>query len=317
MAPTIDHGPLVWYDGKLVLWDNATVHVAAHVLHYGSSAFEGIRAYETVNGTAIFRLEPHVRRLVNSARIGRMELPWSEAEITQAIVETVGRNGQPGCYIRPLVFRGVGSLSVEGRKNPTHLVIFSFAWGRYLGEEAIEQGVDLMVSSWRRLAPDTAASVTKIGGQYVNSQFAKMEALDNGFSEAIVLDIYGYVSEGSGENVFLVSEGVLFTPPLATSILGGITRDSVVKIARDLGYEVREQNLSRDMLYIADEIFLTGTAAEITPARSIDRIQIGRGSRGPITKAIQERFFAITSGKAPDKWGWLTPVKVQEKVVGD
>ena len=307
-----DNGPFIWYDGKLVRWDEANVHVTAHVLHYGSSAFEGVRCYETAQGSAIFRLEPHVRRLVNSCKIARMDLPWSHQEISDAIQETVSSNGQPSCYIRPLVFRGSEVLGVDGRKCPTSLVIMSWFWGAYLGTEAIERGVDVCVSSWRRMAPDTSASLAKIGGQYVNSQFAKMEALENGYSEAIVLDIAGNVSEGSGENIFLMLDGIIYTTPVGSSILSGITRDSAMTIAKDLGYEIREQIISRDMLYIADEIFFTGTAAEITPIRSVDKIIIGKGHRGPITTALQEQFFAITKGDVPDRYNWLTPVSVRE-----
>ncbi len=312
-----DNGPFIWLDGKFVRWEEATIHVTAHVLHYGSSAFEGIRTYETATGPAIFRLEPHVKRLVNSCKIARMDLPWSHQEISQAIQETVARNGQPSCYIRPLVFRGSEVLGVDGRKCPTQMAIFTFRWGRYLGADAIEQGVDVCVSSWRRMAPGTSASLGKIGGQYVNSQFAKMEAVENGYSEAIVLDVNGYVSEGSGENIFVIADGTIYTTPLAGSILGGVTRDSVLTIARELGYEIREQLISRDMLYIADEIFFTGTASEVTPIRSIDRIQVGAGARGPMTQAIQERFFGITSGQLADKHGWLTPIKIREAASGD
>ncbi len=312
-----DNGPFIWFDGKLVRWEEATVHVTAHVLHYGSSVFEGIRTYATANGPAIFRLEPHVKRMVNSCKLARMDLPWSQADISNAIIETVEANGQNECYIRPLAFRGSEVLGVDGRKCPTQLVVFSFRWGRYLGADAIDQGVDVCVSSWRRMAPSTAASLGKIGGQYVNSQFAKMEAVENGYSEAIVLDVSGMVSEGSGENIFAVLDGVIYTTPLASSILSGITRDSVMTIARDLGYEVREQGISRDLLYISDEVFFTGTASEVSPIRSIDKIKIGSGSRGPITKAIQEQFFGITSGKLPDKYNWLTPVTVREPASGD
>ncbi len=312
-----DNGPYVWFDGKFVRWEDATIHVTAHVLHYGSSAFEGIRAYETVNGPAIFRLEPHVKRLVNSCKIARMDLPWSQEQISQAIQETVARNGQTSCYIRPLAFRGSEVLGVDGRKCPTQLVILQWMWGRYLGADAIDQGVDVCVSSWRRMAPGTAAASAKLGGQYLNSQFAKMEALENGYSEAIVLDVNGFVSEGSGENIFMVADGVIHTTPLASSILSGITRDSVIRIARDLGYEVREQLISRDMLYTADEVFFSGTASEVSPIRSIDKIQVGAGKRGPITKAIQEQFFGITSGNMPDKYGWLTPIKIGAVASGD
>ena len=312
-----DNGPFIWFDGKLVRWEEATIHVTAHVLHYGSSAFEGVRCYETAQGSAIFRLEPHVKRLLNSAKIARMEVPFSHQEILNAIVETVSRNGQPSCYIRPLVFRGSEVLGVDGRKCPTQVAVITWRWGRYLGPEAIEQGVDVCVSSWRRMAPDTSASLAKIGGQYVNSQFAKMEAVENGYAEAIVLDINGNVSEGSGENIFVIIDGVIYTTPVASSILAGITRDSIATLARDLGYEIREQTISRDMLYIADEIFFTGTASEVTPIRSIDRIVIGKGSRGPVTMALQDAFFGIVSGQTPDKHGWLTPVTIRETANGD
>jgi branched-chain amino acid aminotransferase len=312
-----DNGPYIWFDGKLVRWEEANVHVTAHVLHYGSSAFEGVRCYETAQGSAIFRLEPHMKRLLNSCKIGRMDISWTLEQVNQAVIDTVEANGQPSCYIRPLVFRGSEVLGVDGRKCPTQMVVLSWNWGRYLGAEAIEQGVDVCISSWRRMAPGTGASLAKIGGQYVNSQFAKMEALENGYSEAIVLDTAGYVSEGSGENIFVISDGVIYTPSVGSSILAGITRDSALTIARELGYEIREQPISRDMLYIADEIFFTGTAAELTPIRSIDKIVVGKGSRGPITKAIQEVFFGITSGQMPDKYGWLTPVKIRETASGD
>jgi branched-chain amino acid aminotransferase len=312
-----DNGPFVWFDGNLVRWQDANVHVTVHALHYGSSAFEGIRAYDTANGTAIFQLEPHVKRLVNSAKIMRMACPWSADEISKAIIDTVAQNGQNACYIRPLMFRGSEVLGVDGRKCPTHMVVFTFAWGRYLGPEAIEQGVDVGVSSWRRMDPETGAPLGKIGGQYVNSQFAKMEALDNGYSEAIVLDVHGFISEGSGENLFAVMDGVLYTPPIASSILAGVTRLSVIQLAKDLGIEVRERSFTRDALYIADELFFTGTAAEITPIRSVDRVQIGEGKRGPVTEALQEQFFGVVSGQKPDTHGWLTPVRLAEHATGD
>lgn len=303
------NGEWIWMDGKFVKWADATVHVTAHALHYGSSVFEGIRAYATPEGPAVFRLQPHVRRLANSCKIGRIELPFSEEQLSNAIIETVERNGHESCYIRPLAMRGAGVLGVEGRKNPTNVVIFTMEWGRYLGKEAIESGVDVQVSSWRRIAPDTFASLAKIGGQYVNSQFISMEAHDNGFTEGIGLDINGYVSEGAGENIFVVYDGVVYTPGAASSILLGITRDCALTLLRDLGYEVRYEPIARDMLYIADEIFFTGTAAEITPVRSVDRVQVGKGSRGPVTQAVQEEFFAITSGQKPDRYSWLTRVR--------
>jgi len=312
-----NNSPYIWFDGKFVRWEEATVHVSAHTLHYGSSVFEGIRTYETTNGSAIFRLDPHMRRLLNSAKMARIEVSYSFEELRQATLETVARNGQASCYIRPIIFRGSEQFGVDGRKCPTQVAIMSLAWGRYLGAEAIEQGVDVQVSSWRRMAPGTGAALGKIGGQYVNSQFIAMEAHDNGFTEAITLDINGNVSEGSGENIFVVLDGVVYTPPAASSILNGITRDCAMTILKHLGYEVREQSFTRDLLTIADELFFTGTAAEITPIRSVDRMIIGRGSRGPITEQVQDMFFGITSGKVEDQWGWLTPVNVQQPVAGD
>jgi len=302
----------IWKNGEFVKWEDATVHVTTHALHYGSSVFEGVRAYATSEGPAVFRMQPHTKRLFNSAKIARIEMPYSEDQINEAILETVRRNGHESCYIRPLVFRGSGVLGVEGRKNPTDVVIFTLDWGRYLGAEAIEQGVDVQVSTWRRLAPDTAASLAKIGGQYTNSQFISMEAHDNGMNEGIALDYNGTVSEGAGENIFVVYNGTVFTPAFGSSILMGITRDSIVTLLKDLGYTVVKEPIPRDLLYIADEIFFTGTAAEVTPIRTVDRIQVGSGSRGPITKAVQDEFFAITSGKKADRYGWLTYVKQSE-----
>lgn len=305
----MQNGAYVWKNGEFIEWDNATVHVSAHALHYGSSVFEGVRAYETSEGPAVFRLEPHTERLINSCKLARIEVPYSEDEINKAIVETIARNEHKACYIRPLVMRGAGPLGLEGRKNPVDVIVFTMEWGRYLGAEALEQGVDVEVSSWRRIAPGTSASMAKIGGQYINSQFISMQAKDNGFSEGIGLDINGYVSEGAGENIFVIYKGVVYTPGNWASILLGITRDSVLTILKDLGYEVRFETIPRDLLYLADEIFFTGTAAEITPIRSVDRIQVGSGKRGPITAAVQEQFFGITSGQLPDKYGWLTHVK--------
>jgi len=296
----------IWFDGELVPWDEATVHVSAHVLHYGSSVFEGIRAYATEQGPAVFCLGPHIERLFNSAKTYRMEMPYTPQEIEQAILETVRVNGHKSCYIRPLVFRGVGSLGVNPLDCPVQVLILTMEWGTYLGPEAIEQGVDVGVSSWRRMAPGTFPAAAKIGGQYINSQLIVMEAKRHGYVEGIALDANGLVSEGSGENIFAISEGVLTTPPLAASILQGITRKCVIQLAADLGYEVRQEAIPRELLYIADEVFFTGTAAEITPIRSIDGITIGQGRRGPITERLQEEFFALTQGRLPDRHGWLT-----------
>ncbi len=299
----------VWFNGKFVEWEKATVSVGAHALHYGSSVFEGIRAYATPQGPAVFRLQPHVRRLFNSAKMLRMPIPYTEEQVCQAILDTVAKNGHESCYIRPLAFRGMERLGVDGRACPVEVVVMTWEWGAYLGAEALAQGVDACVTSWRRMAPGTLAANAKIGGQYVNSQFITMEAKDLGYAEGIALDVNGYVSEGSGENIFLVNGDRIQTPSLAASILEGITRDAVMTLARDLGYTVDEALLARERLYVADEIFFTGTAAEITPVRSVDRIQIGAGRRGPVTARLQDAFYAITSGKAPDRWGWLTPVR--------
>jgi branched-chain amino acid aminotransferase len=306
------YGQYIWRNGEFIPWENATVHITAHALHYGSSVFEGIRAYHTAAGTAVFRLQPHMQRLLHSAKIARMEMSFNVDALCEAVVETVRRNGHEACYIRPIALRGAGALGVEGRKNPTDTYIMTMEWGRYLGKEAIEQGVDVQISSWRRIAPDTFASMAKIGGQYINSQFITMEAHDNGMNEGIALDYNGYISEGAGENIFVMYDGVVYTPGRGSSILQGITRDCAITLLRDLGYEVRFEMIPREMLYVADEIFFTGTAAEITPVRSVDRIAVGRGSRGPITEAVQSEFFAITSGQKPDPYGWLTYIKQTE-----
>lgn len=299
----------VWKNGEFVPWEQATVHVMTHALHYGSSVFEGIRAYATPQGPAVFRLQPHTKRLLNGCKVARIDLPYSQEDLNKAIVETIRCNGHESCYIRPLVFRGADKLGLEGRKNPTEVVIITFEWGRYLGSDAIEQGVDVQVSSWRRMAPNTFASQAKIGGQYINSQFISMEAKDNNFTEGIALDVNGYVSEGAGENIFVIVDKVVYTPGAWASILLGITRDSVLTLLKDLGYEIRFEPIAREMLYVADEIFFTGTASEITPVRSVDRIAIGDGKPGPITKAVQAEFFAITSGEKPDRHSWLTHVR--------
>jgi branched-chain amino acid aminotransferase len=303
---TIPKSQWIWFNGKLVPWDQATVHVAAHVLHYGSSVFEGIRAYETTKGTAVFCLDDHVQRLINSCKIYRMALPYSAEEIKKAILETIRANGHRSCYIRPIAFRGVGGFNLDPRNCPVELAIITIEWGRYLGAEAIEKGVDVAVSSWRRMAPDTFPAAAKWGGQYLNSQLIAMEAHDRGCAEGIALDINGYVSEGSGENIFLVYKGSIYTPPLASSILEGVTRKVVITLASELGYQVREELIPRELLYIADELFFTGTAAEITPIRSVDGVIIGNGERGPVTKRLQEEFFAIVEGRKEDRYGWLT-----------
>jgi len=300
----------VWHNGEFIKYEDATVHVSAHALHYGSSVFEGIRAYATPEGPAVFRLEPHTTRLMNGARIMRMDHNLTADDMNKAIIDLIAKNGHEACYIRPIIFRGAGALGVDGRnRTSVEAYIMTMEWGAYLGQEAIEQGVDVIVSSWRRMAPDTHPAMVKAGGNYVNSQFVTMEAHDGDFTEGIALDVNGYVSEGAGENIFVIQDNVVYTPGAWSSILMGITRDSILTLLTDMGYEIRFQPVAREMLYMADEIFFTGTAAEVTPIRSIDRLPIGKGSRGPITERVQQEFFDITSGKKPDRYGWLTHVK--------
>jgi len=299
---------VIWLNGEVVPWDEARVHVLAHVVHYGSSVFEGIRAYATPQGPAVFCLPQHLRRLFDSCRIARLVPPYAPEVLQEAVLTLVVRNGHEACYIRPVIFRGLGSLSVDPRKSPVEVAVASIEWGRYLGQDALEQGVDVMVSSWRRMAPDTHPGMAKIGGNYVNSAFVAMEAADNGFAEGIALDVHGYVSEGSGENIFLARDGIVYTPSLAGSVLPGVTRQVVQTLCAELGVVVRETQIPREMLYVADEIFFTGTAAEITPVRSVDRIAVGAGRRGPITTRLMEAFFAIAEGREPDRHGWRTPV---------
>ena len=295
----------VWIDGKFVEWKDANISVLSHVVHYGTSVFEGIRAYSNENGTAVYRLEEHVQRLFDSAKIYKMDIPYTQEEIAEAILETLRVNDLEGCYIRPIVFRGYGELGVNPLGCPVNVAIAAWEWGSYLGEEGMENGVDIGVSSWRKPAPDTFPALAKCGANYMNSQLAKLEAIEHGYDEAIMLDYMGYVSEGSGENIFLVEDGVLHTPSLGSSNLRGITRDSIMKVARDLGYEVIEERIVRERLYLADEVFFTGTAAEVTPIRSIDHKTIGIGKRGPIAEKIQSTFFDIVEAKIEDKYGWL------------
>lgn len=295
----------IWFNGRFVAWDDAKIHVLSHVVNYGSSVFEGIRCYNTAKGPAVFCLEQHVQRLLNSAKIYRMEVPFSVADLSQAILETIRENKLKECYIRPIILRGYGEIGVNPLDCPLEVVVAVWEWGQYLGQEAIEQGVDVCVSSWTRIAPNTLPALAKAGANYLNSQLIKMEALQSGFSEGIALDTAGYVSEGSGENIFVIQEGLALTPPLASSVLPGITRRVVIEICRDLNIEVREQKIVRELLYLADELFFTGTAAEVTPIRSVDKISVGSGRRGPITGKIQERFFQIVSGKSLDHLHWL------------
>ena len=298
----------IWHNGELIPWDDAQIHVCSHVVHYASAVFEGIRCYKTQSGPGVFRLDDHIKRLCQSARIYRMPIGFDAEELEEACLETIRANEMESCYIRPIVFRGYHSLGINPIPCPVEAYIAVWKWGKYLGEEAIEEGVDVMVSSWNRVATNTLPGIAKAAANYMNAQLIKMEALQNGYAEGIALDARGYVSEGSGENIFLVRDGRLLTPPLAASVLPGITRETVMTLARELGYTVEEADIPREILYIADEVFLTGTAAEITPIRSIDKIAVGTGSRGPITAQLQEIFFAHVEGRTEDRHGWLTPV---------
>lgn len=304
-----DESGKIWFNGELVDWDDAKMHVLSHVVHYGSSVFEGIRCYRNKNGSAVFRLEEHIERLFDSGRIYRMEIPFSQEEICKAVLDTIKTNNLEECYIRPVVFRGYGELGVNPLKNPLEVVIAAWEWGSYLGQEALELGVDVGVSTWRRMAPDTLPNMAKAGANYMNSQLVKMEALENGYDEGIMLDYQGMVSEGSGENIFIIKDEVIYTPSMSSSLLKGITRDSIIKLAKSMDLDVREEQIPREMLYMADEIFFTGTAAEVTPIRSVDKITIGNGQRGPISEKLQKSFFEILKGEVDDEFGWLTYLK--------
>ena len=305
MSPFDENGK-VWMNGQLVPWKDAKIHIASHVIHYGSSLFEGFRAYETPKGTAIFRLDAHMRRLFNSCKMYRFEVPYSQEQFSEAVIKTVKANGLKSCYIRPIIYRGYHSLGVDPFPNPVDCAILVWNWGKYLGEEALEKGVDVCVSSWWRMAPNTFPALAKSGANYMNSQLIKMEALLDGYSEGIALNIRGHISEGSGENIFLVFNGAVYTPPLSSSVLPGITRDSVIFLLGELGIRLVEETIPREMLYVADEVFFTGSAAEITPIRSIDKIIIGTGARGPVVKKLQEAFFSYVNGQREDTYGWLT-----------
>jgi branched-chain amino acid aminotransferase len=305
MSPT----SWIWKDGRFVHWDDARIHVLSHVVHYGSSVFEGIRCYSTPDGPAIFRLRDHVRRLFRSCRIYRMEPNFTPEEIEDAIAELIDRNGLDSAYVRPVVFRGYEVLGLDPRPCPVEAAIAAWPWDRYLGEDSASAGVDIKVSSWRRLAPDTLPATAKAGANYISSQLIKMEALDDGYAEAVALDTEGFVSEGSAENIFVVFDDVLYTPPWDSSVLVGITRDSVMKLARDLGIDIKEQRIPREILYVADEVFLCGTAAEITPVRSVDHLKVGMTVPGPITGLIGKTFDDLVHGRIDDRRGWLHPVK--------
>lgn len=305
----------IWRNGQFIAWDDAKIHVLSHVVSYGSSVFEGIRCYETPAGPAVFRLPEHVRRMVDSAKIYRMDkFAFSQQELATAILDLVSVNHLSSCYIRPIVLRGYGEMGVNGQKNPVDVYLACWEWGKYLGDDAMADGVDVCVSSWTRIAPNTLPALAKAGANYMNSQLIKMEAIANGYSEGIALDKAGYVSEGSGENIFIVRDGKIVTPPAGASVLPGITRDTVITLAGDLGIPVVEQVVPRELLYVADEVFFSGTAAEITPIRSIDRITIGEGRRGPVAEALQKEFFAIVNGTKPDRYGWLSAVPVTASV---
>lgn len=304
----------VWMNGRLVDFADAKIHAFSHVLHYGSGMFEGLRVYKTKTGSAAFRLDEHIDRIYHSCKVYRMEVPLTRDQFRDAIFETVRANGFDECYIRPVVYRGLGALGVNPFRSPVDVMIAVWKWGKYLGEEAIENGVDVCVSSWNRMAPNTFPAMAKATGNYLNSALIKMEAITNGYEEGIALDNAGRISEGSGENIFLVYGGRILTPPLAGTILPGITRDSIMTLARDAGYQVVEQQIAREMLYIADEVFLTGTAAEVTPIRSVDRIPVGKGSRGPVTERLQSEFFSLLKGDREDRYGWLTPLPVEAPI---
>ena len=305
----------IWHNGRFIAWNDAKFHVLSHVVNYGSSVFEGIRCYSTPNGPAIFRLPEHVRRMVDSAKIYRIpDIGFSREQLVNAILELVRVNKMTSCYIRPIALRGYGEIGVNGLKNPIEVYLACWEWGKYLGEEALAEGVDVCVSSWTRIAPNTLPALSKAGANYMNSQLIRMEAHLNGYAEGIALDNHGYVSEGSGENIFVVRDGKILTPPLGASVLPGITRDAVIQLAQSLDIPLVETIIPREMLYIADEVFFSGTAAEITPIRSVDKIVVGNGSRGPVTERLQRAFFDLIDGREPDRFGWLTNVNVPQPV---
>jgi branched-chain amino acid aminotransferase len=302
----------IWMNGKFVNWKDANIHIATHVIHYGSGVFEGARCYSTPKGSACFRLEPHMRRLIESAKIYRMEYPLDLQGWMNAVLETIRVNEMKACYIRPLVYRGYKELGVNPLSIPVDAAVMVWDWGAYLGSSALEEGVDVKVSSWTRMAPNTLPAMAKSTANYANSALIKMEAVADGYSEAIALDVSGNISEGSGQNIFVVRDGAIYTPPLGSSILGGITRDSIITLARESGYSVTESVLPRESLYTADEVFFVGTAAEVTPVRSVDKIKVGAGKPGPVTLALQRAFFQVINGEVPDRHGWLTYVYPEE-----
>jgi len=307
----------IWHNGRLIDWNDAKIHVLSHVVSYGSSVFEGIRCYKTEKGPAVFRLREHMRRMIDSAKIYRMDIPYTLDQLCDAVLDVVRENGLESCYIRPIALRGYGVIGVHGVANATETYIACWEWGKYLGDEGLTKGVDVCISSWNRIAPNTLPALSKAAGNYLNSQLIRMEADINGYAEGIALDSQGYISEGSGENMFVIRDGKILTPPLGASVLPGITRDTVVQLANQLGLPLVETIIPRELLYIADEVFFTGTAAEITPIRSVDRITVGQGRRGPITEVLQKEFFGVVNGSLPDRYGWLTPVEARKPVGGD
>jgi branched-chain amino acid aminotransferase len=304
MSPFKEKGK-VWMNGELVPWKDANIHIASHVIHYGSSLFEGFRAYDTPKGSVIFRLDAHIKRLYNSCKMYRMEIPFTQDQFEKAVIDTIKANDFKECYIRPVVYRGYGALGVDPFPNPIDSAILVWEWGQYLGDGALENGVDVKISTWQRMAPNTLPALAKSGANYMNSQLIKMEAILEGYVEGIGLNASGHISEGSGENIFLVMDGKIYTPPLSASILPGIIRDTVIQLAKDLEISLTEETIPREMLYIADEVFFTGSAVEITPIRSVDKINIGKSKRGPITKILQDEYFAYINGEREDKYNWL------------
>lgn len=301
----LDETEKIWFNGELIDWKDAQIHVLSHVVHYGSSVFEGLRCYDTENGPAVFRLKDHMKRLKDSAKVYRMDIPYTIEQLCEGVKDTININKIKSCYVRPITFRGYNELGVYPLNCPVETVIAVWAWGQYLGEDALEQGIDICTSTWRKMAPDTMPNMAKAGSNYMNSQLSKMEATMNGYKESVLLNYSGNVAEGSGENIFLIEDGKIYTPDLGSSVLRGITRDTVITIAEDLGYEVSQEIISRERLYLADEVFFTGSAAELSPIRSIDQIQIGKGKRGPITKKLQDALFDIINNRVEDEHGWL------------
>jgi branched-chain amino acid aminotransferase len=316
MAATFPQTEWIWKDGEFIPWESATLHVMSHVVHYGSSVFEGIRCYRTPEGPAIFRLDDHLRRMEDSARVYRMTIPHTRAALAEACETLIVQNGLEECYIRPISLRGYGAAGVNPLHSPVETYLVCWPWGAYLGADALEQGVDVCVSSWQRPAPNTFPALSKAGGNYLSSQLIKMEAIANGFAEGIALGPSGLVSEGSGQNIFLVRDGVLITPAMEGTILQGITRDCIITLAHTLGIPVREQPVPRELLYMADEIFFTGTAAEVTPVRSVDRITVGSGRAGELTLRLQDELLGVAQGRLPDPYGWRTLVQRKEATIG-